>query len=328
MTDAPSSAVTMSRSVIDSIAKSVSEGGDAAEARRQLADLLRGEASAAEAEKAAPIPAVDAITGEEAYSRPNGEVYFARKFGEHSDVEFVRRAREENLFILAYGEPGTGKTALFDAAFADEGMESIQGSGDTEVADFIGSYVQHPGGEYVWVDGPAVRAAERGVPLYIDEIALIDPKVLAIVYSLMDGRREIVITANPERGTVEVKDGFYIVAACNPNAPGARMSEALVSRFTVQVEMTTDFAMLKSKLGVPSKIITAAQNLQRKREKGEVGWAPQTRELLAYKKTMEVFGEDIALRNLVAVSPEIDRGQVKDVISRTFAKNITGLASS
>jgi MoxR-like ATPase len=47
------------------------------------------------------------------------------------------------------------------------------------------------------------KAAESGGVYFIDEIGLIDPKVLSIVYGLMDGRREITVTANPERGTVK-----------------------------------------------------------------------------------------------------------------------------
>lgn len=264
--------------------------------------------------------------------RPNGQVYHTRKLiGELLDVQVLRTCREKGLLALLYGPPGTGKTALIEAAFSapDESGEhapvyTVQGSGDTEFADFIGAYTQLPGGEFEWVDGPLLRAMEEGVPLYVDEIALIDPKALAGLYGVIDGRGEIRITANPERGVVRAKDGFYVVSACNPHAPGARMSEALVSRFVTQFEVTTDFALAR-KLGVSSKVVTAAQNLDKKMSSGEVSWAPQLRELLAFKENEATFGTSFALNNMVAVSPEMDRPVVADVLTRAFGEAVKAL---
>ena len=152
-------------------------------------------------------------------------------------------------------------------------------------------------------------------------MGLIDPKVLSIVYGLMDGRREYTVTANPERGTVKAKDGFYVVAATNPNAPGVRLSEALLSRFTIHVEMTTDWSLAK-KLGVPALIVTASQNLAKKQSSNEVSWSPQFRELLAFRDLEKVFGTKWAIANLLASAPEIDRPVVSDVLSRTFGEAI------
>jgi MoxR-like ATPase len=182
---------------------------------------------------------VDSLTGDEFYERPNGEKYYARSWGDHSDIEVLRKAREKSQYVLLYGNPGTGKTAAVEAAFPEE-LYTILGSGDTEVSDLVGSYVQPPSGSFEWVDGTLVRAAEEGKVLLIDEIGLIDPKVLSVVYGLMDGRKELAVTANPERGVVKAKEGFYVIAATNPNAPGVRLSEALLSRFTIQAEMITD----------------------------------------------------------------------------------------
>jgi len=197
----------------------------------------------------------------------------------------------------------------------------VLGSGDTEVGDFIGGYVQTPAGGFEWVDGPLVRAAEEGKVLLIDEVGLVDPKVLAVIYGLMDGRRELVVTANPERGTVKAKDGFYVVAATNPNAPGVRLSEALLSRFTLQAEMTTDWSLAK-KLGVPSPAVTAAQNLAKKQSSGEVSWAPQFRELLAFRDVSKSFGTKWAISNILAQAPEMDRPIVADVFTRVFGEEV------
>jgi hypothetical protein len=137
----------------------------------------------------------------------------------------------------------------------------------------------------------------------------------------MDGRRELVVTANPERGTIKAKEGFYVVAATNPNAPGVRLSEALLSRFSIQAEMTTDWARAKA-LGVPNAAVVAAQNLSKKMENGETSWSPQMRELLEFRKNAEVFGTMWAVRNLLAAAPEIDRPIAADVFARVFGEAV------
>jgi hypothetical protein len=142
---------------------------------------------------------------------------------------------------------------------------------------------------------------------------------MAGVYGLMDGRAELTITANPERGTVKAKEGFYVVAATNPNAPGVRLSEALLSRFIVQAEMTTDFLLAK-KLGAPQQIVTVAQNLSRRQQSGECGWAPQMRELLAFRDIAKTFGTKFAVANIIAAAPEIDRPVVADVFTRVYGE--------
>lgn len=282
--------------------------------------------------------------------RPNGEAYICRKIDGHHDVALLRKCRQTNTPVLLYGAPGTGKTALIEAAYVDPAtlaasaeaaalatlgaykVYTIQGSGDTETADFVGGWVQVVDSitgvtRYEWVDGPLLKAMKEGAVLYIDEIALIDPKVMAIVYGVMDGRDELRITANPELGVVHAEPGFYVAAACNPNAPGARMSEALLSRFSVQVEVTTDYALAK-RMGVNNDAVKTANNLATKLAEGQISWAPQLRELLDFKKVEEMLGTETACRNLISTAPEMDRPKVKDVVSRTFAKELTALKIS
>jgi nitric oxide reductase NorQ protein len=277
----------------------------------------RAIARTAAVKKVVPVISADAMLGTEKYKRPNGDDYYTRKWGEHDDVMVLRKAREDKHYILVYGAPGCGKTALVQAAF--EKMYTVLGTGDTELSDLIGGYIQTPSGGFLWEDGPLLKAATEGVPLFIDEVGLIDPKVLSGVYSLMDGTGEYTVTANPERGTVKAKDGFYVIAATNPNAPGVRLSEALLSRFTLHTEMTTDWALAR-KLGAPTTIVTAAQNLSKKQQVGESSWSPQMRELLAFRDIAKTFGTKFAIANLLAAAPELDRPVVADVFTRVFGE--------
>ena len=266
------------------------------------------------------MESVESLEGAESYTRPNGELYYARKWGDNVDVEVLRKAREAGQYVMLYGVPGTGKTAMVEASFPDD-LYTILGSGDTEVADLVGSYIQTPSGDFEWVDGVLTKSAEEGKVLFIDEVGLIDPKVMAVVYGLMDGRKELVVTANPERGTIKAKEGFYVVSATNPNVAGVRLSEALLSRFTIQAEMTTDWTLAK-KLGVPQTAVVASQNLAKKQENGESSWSPQMRELLAFRDLSKLFGTKWAVQNLLASAPEIDRPIVSDVFTRVFGEPI------
>ncbi|MGL5000093.1 MAG: AAA family ATPase, partial [Cetobacterium sp.] len=283
------------------------------------ASKVRGRSGTKIDTKDAAVADSDLTGGEKKYDRPNGDAYWTRSWGAFDDVLVLRKARETNQFTMLYGAPGCGKTALVEAAFPD--LITVLGSGDTEVADLVGGYVQTEGGKWLWTDGPLIVAATEGRPLLLDEVGLIDPKVLSIIYGLMDGRREYTVTANPERGTVHAQPGFYVIGATNPNAPGVRLSEALVSRFVVQVEMTTDWALTK-KLGVAAPMVTAAQNLAKKQSSGEVSWAPQFRELLAFRDLEKTFGTAWAVANLLAAAPEIDRPVVADVLTRTYGEAI------
>ena len=278
--------------------------------------------------KADALVSVEALGGESIYLRPNGSAYHARIWGQNKDVEVLRKAREatkqsvltgigQPMFAMLYGVPGTGKTALVEASFG-EGVRTLLGNGDVEVADLIGSYVQTPSGNFEWIDGDLVKAAENGEVYFIDEIGLIDPKVLSVIYNLMDGKREITITANPERGTVKSHPDFYVVAATNPKAPGVRLSEALLSRFVVQAEMTTDWNLARS-LGVPTQMVTCAQNLYRKvLNKERISWSPQMRELLAFRDIATTFGTEFAIANMIASAPNDDRAVVADVLTRAY----------
>lgn len=261
------------------------------------------------------VPSV-AEPEEEFYMRPNGQKYFHRPWGEsHTDVQVLQKARIANQFPLLYGPPGTGKTAMAEAAYGEE-LVTILGTGDTEVADLVGGYIQNIEGAYEWIDGPLLIAMEEGRPLLVDEIGIIDPKVLTVLYGAMDGRRELRVTADPSRGIVKAKDGFFVIGATNPNAPGVRLSEALLSRFTLHVEVLTDYALAR-KLRVNKDIVAMAQSLDhRVRNTGELEWAPQFRELLAFRDVESQFGRRFAIENLIASAPESMRPEVVNTLAK------------
>lgn len=281
------------------------------EALKDYADLLANETPNTVKGTAKPK-----IVKAEPLVRPNGELYFPRAFMDSTDAAFIQKAYDEGLPVLLYGPPGTGKTALVEAVFPH--CITVMGTAETEASDFLGSWVQRDDGNYEWIDGPLVRACENGIPLLIDEIALIDSRSLAVVYSVMDGRRKFPVTMNPARGEVEAQPGFAVFGCCNPDVPGAIMSDALLSRFAVHIEVGTDWAVAAGPLHIDPKIINAAKNLQEKYDAGQVLAAPQLRELINFRNIAAAFGEEAALRNFVSSARAEDRDIYVSVVTAVF----------
>ena len=125
---------------------------------------------------------------------------------------------------------------------------------------------------------------------------------------------------------VTAREGFWVGFASNPDVPGARVSEALLSRCDVQVEYTTDFDVMEM-LGVPRTFAVAARNLNTKRMSQEITTSPQARECLTFRDNVELFGESFALRNVVSSAPVQDRDVIADVLSRAYGTEVKGLTT-
>jgi hypothetical protein len=255
-------------------------------------------------------------------TRPNGMEYHPRMLAGMPDVTALQRFRDAGVAALLYGPPGTGKTSVVEAAFPD--LLTVQGDGDTTVADFVGEYTQTEDGRYVFVHGPLVRAMREGVPLFIDDATLIAPTVLAVVYPAMDGRRQIIIKANGGE-VIDAAPGFYMVAGHNPGVHGAVLSDALSSRFSAQIHVVTDYD-LATQLKIDRRAVKVARNLATRQAKGEIGWAPQLRELIAFQKIAGVVGAEAAAGNLVGIAPEEDRDIVAATVKAVFGTTVTPLA--
>ena len=249
-------------------------------------------------------------------TRPNGQVYQPRALADMPDVEALRKLRDAGVPALLYGPPGTGKTSLIEAAFP--GLITVAGDGDTTAADLTGEYTQNPDGTFTFVYGPLIRAMQEGRVLFIDDATLISPAVLAVAYPAMDGRREITVKAHKGE-TITAADGFYVVAGHNPGVHGAILTEALSSRFAVQVRVSTDYDLAHA-LKIDPRAIRAAKDLAARQAAGEIGWAPQLRELLAYAKVAGILGEAAAIANLAGIAPDEDRDVVADAVARAFAR--------
>jgi nitric oxide reductase NorQ protein len=267
----------------------------------------------------APQPAWD---GRSPLPRLNGAHYHPRTLADTSDVAALRTLRAEGVSALLYGPPGTGKTSLVEAAFPD--AITVCGDGDTQVSDLIGSYTQRPDGGYEFVYGPLVTAMREGQVLFLDDATLIPPTVLAALYPGMDGRRQI--TVKEHKGeTITAAAGFYVIAGHNPHVHGAILSDALSSRFSVQIEVSSDYDLART-LKIDSTAVRVAKNLATRKAKGEIGWAPQLRELLAFHKIQTILGKDAAWSNLLGIAPPEDRDTVATALKAALGREVTHLA--
>jgi nitric oxide reductase NorQ protein len=297
-----------------------------ADRRAQLHNKLQGRMDEAKGKKEVK-PKPEEKQARKGIIRKNGNVYLPRSLGgkDISDVEALRKLREANLFPLLYGPPGTGKSVLPEATFADE-LVIFEGNEYSGVDDLLGTYTQSGTG-WTWVDGPALIAAREGRPLFLDDMTLVSPKVLAALYPLMDGRREIWVPQHMVDGKpdhVVAADGFWVIGAHNPGVHGAILTDALRSRFTVSIEVETDLELV-AELKVPERFLRLTRNLRTKKKNNDIQWVPQLRELLAAKKTAEVFDENIAAANLAGIAPEEDRDIVIDMIRTIFGSDIKPL---
>ena len=83
--------------------------------------------------------------------------------------------------------------------------------------------------------------------------------------------------------------------------------------------MSTDYDLARA-LKIDPRAIKAARDLAARKANGEIGWAPQLRELLAYDKVVGILGEEAAIANLAGIAPEEDRDVVAADLANAFGR--------
>jgi nitric oxide reductase NorQ protein len=257
-------------------------------------------------------------SGRRTVALSDGREYLVRRIAGMDDVDFLSIAIKAGFNVCLYGPPGTGKTTLVEAALGEDRVNTQEFSEGTQVEDLIGTYFPGPGGSWKWGDGSLTRSLREEKVWFGDDITQGDPRVQSRVFPALDSRRHLTLN---ECGGVVVRagDGFGAVIAYNPNLPGTTFSEALASRCGIHIYVGFDAATARS-LGVAPDTVNAAEQMNRAMEAadplagvapaeaGPATWAPQLRELLAFKAVAAVFDPYTAARNLLGACPEEARG--------------------
>lgn len=151
--------------------------------------------------------------------------------------EIVDAVLNHSPRILLMGPPGTGKTyagtRLGLKNRKSKKVYSVTMTPETPMAELRGHYVPS-GGEYIWQDGPAIRAWREGARLVINEIDHSSPDCLSLLFAVLDDPQFAEFTL-PTGETVRPAEGFQVVATMN-GVP-EDLPPALQDRFPVTLEI-------------------------------------------------------------------------------------------
>lgn len=251
------------------------------------------------------------------YPLPDGREYIARALGGYEDdVTGLRAMVGLGVHTLLLGDPGVGKTALFQAAFPDS--ENEIGHSRLTAFDMLWRPRPMPDGSIQFDPSPLTRAVMGGKPFYFDEIMRCTEDALTPLYSAMDGRG-FIVGGNLDGTDLPVEPGFCVIAASNPLVRGAFLPDAIASRFHI-LDVQVSEALLE-KFGFHDRLMTLWRNL--KAQEGGDTWLPSVREMLAAQRFIDAGNWEQAAYAVTGFRvPARDRALVAERVGPLFGVRV------
>lgn len=246
------------------------------------------------------------------------------------------------------GEAGTGKTTLVEtiSCLLNLPLFSINGSLESNKATLVGEKDIVGKGRLVTKDGQMTKAMKWGAILYIDEINMMRPDVLAIVNAATDHRKTFFNDVSKE--TVVGHKDYRFISAMNVGYAGVKkMNEATMDRTASIVltylgknEMKTLLGNIaerenekakqtgSSELEVTDivKLTKVYLELTTASKKGTVPvLAASVRNIILLAKLVPVLGYELALEMMLEKFELDESAQIVGVLSRNDLLNELGV---
>jgi MoxR-like ATPase len=133
--------------------------------------------------------------------------------------------------VLLHGPTGTGKTHVANHSGNPTSVYNVTATEDTPAAEFRGHFVPKDG-NFLWMDGPVVRAMRAGSRLVVNEIDQSSGDLLTFFYAVLDDPGMAAVTL-PTGEVVRPGEGFSVVGTMNGSPKS--LPAPLRDRFAVSI---------------------------------------------------------------------------------------------
>lgn len=286
-----------------------------------------------EAPAPAPAPVAPAVPASEsplAHLIPVGKFgsgYINRTVaGGRLDMDVLDAARREKMNVLIEGPTGSAKTSLVFAYAARESLPvvTVACNGAVDLRALLGGWTPSGAGEFDYAAGDIATVVEHGGILYLDEVNFLPPKIAAVLYGLLDGRRTLYLpeAAGSDVPTViEAHEDFFVVASLNPGYLGTRpLNPAFRNRYTIKLDWGYD-STVEAKLIKSEALRELAVRLRDRVTAGDLTTPVPTNVLMDFEKLVRVLGYEFAAENFTTNFDPTERPVVTEVLA-VFADRI------
>jgi MoxR-like ATPase len=136
--------------------------------------------------------------------------------------------------VYLYGPPGIGKTyCAIREGRRDGNVYAITLTQEMPASELRGHWTPR-GNEFVWMDGPVVRAMREGALVVLNELLHASDDALSFLYPVLERDATARITL-PTSETVVPRPGFRVIVT--ENRPPSDLSAALRDRFDAVLEI-------------------------------------------------------------------------------------------
>jgi len=250
-----------------------------------------------------------------------GSGYINRKVaGSVLDFDVLDAARRTKKNVLIEGPTGSAKTSLVFAYAARENLPvvTVACNGAVDLRALLGGWVPSTGGEFTYAAGDIFEVVKHGGILYLDEVNFLPPKIAAVLYGLLDGRRSLYLpeAAGSDVPTVvEAHEDFFVVASLNPGYLGTRpLNPAFRNRFTVKLDWGYNDEVEAKLIKSPS-LRDLAHRLRERVTAGDLTTPVPTNVLMDFEEIVGELGFEFAAENFTNNFDVTERPVVVEVLA-------------